>query len=1520
MKVDLSVLAAAAASAFFWTEGSRAADGVWTNAATGNWGDASRWSGGIVAGAGGTAAFKAASGSINVTNNVGTVTLSGLSANPEAGNAAAWSIIGGTNEMVSPAFIYTRADSLSVRYGTLSGSTDITVTGLGRFYLGDDNLYSGRTIISNGNVRVARDTGFGPVPAAVQADAIILDNGGLENDDSNFILNTHSNRGITVTSRGGFVGAGYTAAGMVINGPVTGPGLLGINFENCAVTLNNSGNDYSGGTVVGTNGPGANTACAPFLKLGQNEVLPHGVGKGGLKIGVDSISNLALPVSTLDLNGKAETVNTLLSGPRAAITSSVANQGRLIVGGLDEDSDYRGTMAGGATVEKQGAGTLRLAEAYLSGGTVDAKAGTVLASGPNFAWGSTVLLNGGWLQLAAPAGAYAGYENVLGARLLLGQNSTLTLAEDARLTVFGGILSTNVAADPEPVLTVDNGGLPLLFGSAGAYPAVLDAAVATTGGLVLTNRVWLRRLPSESYSIAGGAELALDGAALLGGTELNLTTYSVRVVRPDSVGGDGSVTANANTAVWFDTMRFAGNALSDSAATAAAYANNVALNGGKVRFTGAGAVTYSGAITGAGTAVKDGAGDLLLTGTASSFSGEIQINAGRLLPANEAALGGATVRVNGGRLTNPAGGNLTLAATPVIAQSGGFEATAAGETLAINSRITGAGPVSKWGGGKLSLGGTEANTGLQLYARAGVVELAKSGAADSYAVQHLLGIQSNAVVKLAGPNGNQIGGNVALDGGTLDLNGLSETIGALTNTAASGTVTNSGAQAATLTVGEGGVSSLFSGRLRDGASPLLFAKTGLGTLTLLAESVGYTGGTRVEGGTLRIQRESSTTAQFLRFFPLGTRTNAQYSGTGYQFSEFQVMLNGVGVTNPAGTTAYAAVPASGGEMAPKTVNGSLSDKWYCSVYGNPLIITFGQPVTFNSYRWATANDAPGRDPVTWTLEMGVVGAGVTNWYLLDAQTNYYPTTTRNAWIGTNFVVYTPFNNVIPDNHPVNVAAGARLALSNLKETIENLSGNGTLLLENSSAVTLTDVNAFTGTVAGTGTLILKTAGEASPSFTVRDNGITVRNDGSADSTFLYNTSATNQFCGSIQDGAKMLGVEQSGPGITYFSGTNSTYTGATRILAGQAIVNGASSAKYVRFSPSLMRSGSTFDYQISDFDLMFNGQRIPYPVGTTASTPNPLFNNFSEGPTNALDGNVNTKFYSSVSPVSALVIALPEMVFFDAYRWYTANDMSGRDPSNWVVEASVDGVNWTVVDSRSNQTVTTARFALAGVYGVASVSNMNVFSDLSLTAVAAPGVLGVSRTSETIGPLSSNGTVRLTAGAMLGINAFTNAAFSGGFSGTGTVVKAGAATQALSGALSFSGTLIVENGILDLSGAVLTGVTNIVLKAGGTLTGAATVNGDLTVTFEGGWYSASLTVSGALTVAGTVRLAVPPGATYPYYNTLFRYASADAATRNALANAIKPSPVPSGYAATLRVTETAAQLVIAPVGTVLSIR
>ena len=102
----------------------------------------------------------------------------------------------------------------------------------------------------------------------------------------------------------------------------------------------------------------------------------------------------------------------------------------------------------------------------------------------------------------------------------------------------------------------------------------------------------------------------------------------------------------------------------------------------------------------------------------------------------------------------------------------------------------------------------------------------------------------------------------------------------------------------------------------------------------------------------------------------------------------------------------------------------------------------------------------------------------------------------------------------------------------------------------------------------------------------------------------------------------------------------------------------------------------------------------------------------------------------------------------------------------------------------------------------------------------------------------------------------------------------------------------MESGTLDLSGATLSGVTNIVL-AGGVLKGTGSVPGDLTVTCAGGRYAASLAVTGALRVTGN--LVVDAGSpSAPCELPLFTFGSTDDATRETMrAFAVTPALDPS---------------------------
>ncbi len=1767
-----------------------AADGVWTNTVGGNWSNTANWQAGAVAGSGGTATINLTGADFTINNDLGTVSLAGITLNASVGGRTVF-ISGGTNELVAPAVLKTSDTSfLSFSGSKLSSSsgTDLLITGLGRLFLGSNNLLAGRTIISNGNVRAISDSAFGPAPGVLDADAIILDGGNLMNDANGINLTISPNRGITLTAAGGYLSAGYNAAGTAVNSPITGAGFLGINYEFSKVYLGSSANDYAGGTRIGTLGPGVNAGQSAVLVLNANEVLPDA---GGLIIGGESHLTNTLPAAILDLNGKTESVDTLSSGARAQITSSIADQGRLIIGSQNDDSDYSGTLTGGATIEKKGAGNLNLSAASLTAaGTLDLRGGAVQAGGPNLGY-TTLLLNGAELEIVAPAEPHelaAGADNVMTARILLETNTTLTVDSNAGSFVFAGIVTTNSVQIPEPTLTIDNGGAPVPFGSADPLaPAVLDADIASAGGLTLTNNVWLRRLPSAAYTRTDGVNLFLDGSDLLGGA-LVLSNYSATIVANTTIGGGGSATVLNGNTLSFSTMQFVDKALQDAPGNTLNLSNNLFLTDSSVVFTGEGSITYGGDFTGSGTVEKQGSGTTELTGTGSALTGDIVISGGTLVAGSETVLGGASVTLAGGFLSNKEGNDLTLSTTEFSAQSGGFNVTP-GETMTVNTQVTGIGPVSKTGAGTLILGGSEMNSNLNLTVSSGVLQLNKTGAADTYAVR-TLAVAGGATATLTGSSGNQIGGDVTLSGGTLDLNGLSESLGRLNSADRSSLVVNNGA-AAGLSVGEGDSDSDFKGALSDGTGALTLTKVGAGTMTLAVETIAYSGGTAVEAGTLRLMPALLPAVAGLAYqldavnpatITLnGTKVSAwrDSSAAGVNFSQGTVAqqpeyvknaINGLpavrfsdsarnrmtgskaataqtvfivarttsfggldGIWGRSGTdygirgkslgawqdrtnggndgdftfsgdlyidgvlrnTYYPAQPyiLTATRNAPDTNTHAIGDYWNNGTYLRYFRGYVGEVLVYNR-----ALSAAERAAVENYLKEKWLGGGLPSGlsYRLDASDP--STISRNgskvtAWAdttasGVNFAQGTAaqqpdyvenainglpavqfgisgstrlvasksatartvfivskkiadqslagvwgesgqdrgarhanatswrhtgnsadvndftFNGVMRINGvpgfswgsqplhimtgvstadknwtaaignywaassgatrflrgyigeilvynralstaelerveaylaqkwmgaaaapaaetaitPVTVDSGATLAVNGNGIRIGTLSGAGDLAVE-SGSVAITNYTGFTGAVFGAGTLALAAADGADATLTPRSLSVTIRNDGAVAADLVVDGTGTNLFMGSMQDGESALGFVHSGSGTTLMTGLSSTYTGATVIEAGVASVGGAVYAKYLRFFPQMTRTSGDHQgtgYQISEFQMMFNGAQLLYPAGTLATSFGKVAG--AEGPEKAIDGSVDTKFYTDIrNPSYPLVVELPEPVLFDGYRWYTANDATGRDPVKWSVDVSYDGVSWITVDLRdysaSQTAVTTARKTLVGAWTMSAGGSMNVLSDLSAATVAAPAELAIVAVSETVGALSGDGLIRLSNGT-LGINAFTNATFTGDITGSGTIVKKGDANQALSGALSVSGTIIVEAGVLDLTGAVLTGITNIVIQSGGELTGSATVNGDLTVTFEGGSYSGTLTVTGALTTSGTVVLAKPEGQSYPLNQLLFTYASADQATQDALVNATLPSPLPPGYIANVRVTATSARLVAAPAG------
>jgi len=85
------------------------------------------------------------------------------------------------------------------------------------------------------------------------------------------------------------------------------------------------------------------------------------------------------------------------------------------------------------------------------------------------------------------------------------------------------------------------------------------------------------------------------------------------------------------------------------------------------------------------------------------------------------------------------------------------------------------GTLIKINSGTLTLGGTADNTGLILTVNSGTAQLAKASSSVVHAVNGLMTIAANAVVKLGGSGNFQNAGNLTLNG-TLDLNGQNDSV------------------------------------------------------------------------------------------------------------------------------------------------------------------------------------------------------------------------------------------------------------------------------------------------------------------------------------------------------------------------------------------------------------------------------------------------------------------------------------------------------------------------------------------------------------------------------------------------------------------------------------------------------------------------------------------------------------------------------------------------------------------------
>lgn len=482
--------------------------------------------------------------------------------------------------------------------------------------------------------------------------------------------------------------------------------------------------------------------------------------------------------------------------------------------------------------------------------------------------------------------------------------------------------------------------------------------------------------------------------------------------------------------------------------------------------------------------------------------GPVTINTG-----NSLTFGATTTDID----MSAAAADLTLNCDLVLGAANVWD-VANSRTLTVGGVVSGAQTLTKQGAGTVILSGANSYSGNTTIS-AGTLKL---GAADV----------------IPGGAGN---GNVSLgDSGRLDLNAFSETINGLSGT---GTVDNTGAGAATLTVGDNNAAGTFSGVITDTAGALSLVKIGTNTLTLSGTN-GYSDGTTNSGANGSINANNSRALGIGPFIFDGGRRLV--IATGLDVTNAIIIGGNSGLTGrglvEAGTAAGTATisgpitinnsAAAGGHFAAPTANSILrvSGPITASVPVGARIGTVifsgggtGYTSLINN-QGATQVGAENGIATTATVQIGASAAGILDLNGFNQRLAGITGSAANATIV---------------NSSTTTAATLTLAgTSTFGGEIKDSGGAGKLnLTVNGGSLTLAGTNTYTGnTTVSNGTLAIAVASIATNS-TVTVAGAAI---------LQLDFATTNRVAGFVTNGVSLPpGVYQATNADPFIAGSGS---------------------------------------------------------------------------------------------------------------------------------------------------------------------------------------------------------------------------------------------------------------------------------------------------------------------------------------------------------------------------------------------
>ena len=440
--------------------------------------------------------------------------------------------------------------------------------------------------------------------------------------------------------------------------------------------------------------------------------------------------------------------------------------------------------------------------------------------------------------------------NVTGGRVTSGAGSLGSAAgSSGTATVSSGTWASSglitVGGTGTGTLNLTGGQVTSTRGSIGNSAGGSGTATVSSGTWANTGSLTVGGTGSGTLSVTGG--LVTSGTGFIGNAAGSVGTATVSSGTwansgTLTVGGTGGGTLNVTGGLVTSGTGFIGNA-AGSVGTATVSSGTWASNRITVGGSGTGTLNVTGGLVSSG---------LGILGSSAGSSGTVTVSSGTWYSGNGIDVGSSgtgTLNVTGGlvivdgNLTRGSAGTINLASSGTLQiGNGGIGGQLVPDSLVNNGTLifyvdgalysgvlSGSGAVVSQQPGRLTLSGSNSYTGGTTI--------------------------STGQLRLRNADALGAGGALTITSGTLNLNGFSAAVGALSGSSG-GIITSSTTGSVTLTTSSAD-SSTYGGQIADGSGTIGLTKLGTGTLSLTGSN-SYSGVTTVSAGALSIGSGGTT--------------------------------------------------------------------------------------------------------------------------------------------------------------------------------------------------------------------------------------------------------------------------------------------------------------------------------------------------------------------------------------------------------------------------------------------------------------------------------------------------------------------------------------------------------------------------------------------------------------------------------------------------------------------------------------